>query len=192
MVVMTARMTVRRGLSVEADEIREVVRAANEEFREAFPASMYPAYLANAMDVEARRLHGTVLVATADDVIVGTITHYDDANDEGMPIRFAPGTAGLRATAVRPDMRGLGLGRALVQAVIDRAIERGADAIALHTADAMRAATALYLRAGFVRRPDHDYPAGEYFVHDGAEDVMARAYVLDLRAASEGEAADRG
>ncbi len=187
MAVMTARIAVRRGLSVEMDEIREVVRVANQEFRDVFPARMYEAYLANAMDVEARLQWGTVLVATVDDEIVGTITAYDDANDEGMPSHFIAGTAGLRATAVRPDMRGLGLGKALVQAVVDRASTRGAHAIALHTADAMHAATALYLGMGFERRPDLDYDTRRYFVHDGSEDVMARGYIRHLGQRSLGD-----
>lgn len=67
------------------------------------------------------------------------------------------------------------------QAVIDRATERGAAAVALHTADVMRSAMALYERMGFVRDPHFDYPAGLYFTNDGDEDFDARAYVRRLR-----------
>jgi GNAT superfamily N-acetyltransferase len=50
---------------------------------------------------------------------------------------------------VRDSVRGLGLGRALVQAAMDRARERGCARIELDTEEGNRAAVALYESLGF-------------------------------------------
>ncbi len=175
-----AQVTIRRGLSVELDDIRSVIRAANEEFRDLAPAGFFRAYLASALDVWGRMEHGTVIVAESDGRLVGTVTFFPDANDEGTPTTFGPGTAGLRATAVHPEARGLGIGRRLVEACIERAVASGATSIALHTADFMRAAVQLYERTGFRRSPAHDFPAAEFFPSDPDVDLVAITYVRDL------------
>jgi ribosomal protein S18 acetylase RimI-like enzyme len=111
---------------------------------------------------------------------VGTITFYPNANDEGMPSRFPGDTAGIRATAVEPSARGQGIGRALVDACIERATATGLSSIALHTADFMISAVALYEKAGFRRAPEYDYRAGDYFTSDAGDDLKAIAYVRSI------------
>jgi len=64
--------------------------------------------------------------------------------------------AEIRALAVRPGARGTGLGRALLDAVIERAREEGVQHLLLLTQPEMKAAHHLYERAGFVRLPDRD------------------------------------
>jgi ribosomal protein S18 acetylase RimI-like enzyme len=57
----------------------------------------------------------------------------------------------LKRLWVRPAARGLGLGRALTQAVLDRAIAAGREAVFLDTAPAsMAAAHRIYLDLGFL------------------------------------------
>jgi ribosomal protein S18 acetylase RimI-like enzyme len=56
----------------------------------------------------------------------------------------------VRALAVHPAARSLGLGRALTQACIDRARRDNCAIIGLHTSEAMDGARALYGRMGFV------------------------------------------
>lgn len=60
-----------------------------------------------------------------------------------------PGAAELRRLFVRRDQRGAGLGRRLVERVIDEARRAGHSRVLLHTLPSMRAAHALYLALGF-------------------------------------------
>lgn len=61
-----------------------------------------------------------------------------------------PGVAHLYGTWVAPDARGAGAGRALVEAVIGWATERGATRLETAVEESNAAASALYARAGFV------------------------------------------
>ena len=67
-----------------------------------------------------------------------------------LPAHIAAGAWELKRLWVRPAARGLALGRALTQAVLDRAMAAQRSAIYLDTAPAaMRAAHRLYLDLGF-------------------------------------------
>jgi ribosomal protein S18 acetylase RimI-like enzyme len=66
-----------------------------------------------------------------------------------------------------------------VDACIQRAAAAGLSSIALHTADFMVAAVAVYEKAGFRRAPEYDYRAGDYFMSDG-DDLKAIAYVRPI------------
>jgi putative acetyltransferase len=67
-----------------------------------------------------------------------------------LPIAVAPSAWELKRLWVRPVARGLALGRALTQAVLDRAIAAGRGAVYLDTAPAsMAPAHRLYLELGF-------------------------------------------
>ncbi len=58
----------------------------------------------------------------------------------------------LKRLWIRPSARGLGVGRALVQAVIDRALAAGKSRLLLDTApDSMAAAVRLYQEMGFTQ-----------------------------------------
>lgn len=171
-----AKVSVRRALSAETDEIR----AANLPFAERSPAAFYDPCLDSALDVPGRMATGTVLAATIDDRVVGTVTYFRDANDEGMPKPMPTGTAGLRATAVDPGWQGQGIGRALVDAVIQRAIWDGAASVALHTATFMTEAIALYERAGFTRVLAFDWPTEAFFPGPAPTGIHALCYVRSV------------
>ena len=101
--------------------LRSVIAEANEEFREAAPSAFFRSYLASVADIEGRLAQGaTVLIAEHRGILVGSVSYYPDANAEEMGVGFPPGTAGIRATAVHPGARSLGIGHALVQACLDR------------------------------------------------------------------------
>jgi ribosomal protein S18 acetylase RimI-like enzyme len=71
-------------------------------------------------------------------------------------VAAGPDEAEIRALAVRPGLQGTGLGRKLLDCVIDRARQAGIAQLVLCTMPQMRAAHRLYEQAGFIRLPDRD------------------------------------
>jgi ribosomal protein S18 acetylase RimI-like enzyme len=72
-----------------------------------------------------------------------------------------PETAEIKRLYVRDQARGKGLGRRLVEAILETAAERGYREIRLDTLPQMQAAIALYKSFGFVPVPpygSHPYP----------------------------------
>ena len=65
--------------------------------------------------------------------------------------------ADIRAFAVAPSAQGLGVGRKLLRAIIERAEKRGLDRLRLCTQPAMKAARHLYANTGFSRTRDFDF-----------------------------------
>jgi ribosomal protein S18 acetylase RimI-like enzyme len=80
--------------------------------------------------------------------------------------------ADVRAFAVAPQAQGLGVGRALLLAVIERADKRGARRLRLCTQPAMKAAQHLYASIGFSRTPELDF--------EPVPGLTLRAYELAL------------
>lgn len=80
--------------------------------------------------------------------------------------------ADVRAFAVAPHGQGQGVGRSLLQAVIERADKRGLRSLRLCTNPVMRAAQHLYETTGFSRTPDLDWSPGP--------GLILRAYELAL------------
>jgi len=68
-----------------------------------------------------------------------------------------PGEGEIRALAVASAARGRGIGRALLAAVMQRAVAREVRELLLLTQPEMRTAQHLYTEAGFRRLPGRDY-----------------------------------
>jgi GNAT superfamily N-acetyltransferase len=97
---------------------------------------------------------GRCLVAEGTDALLGIVAW------RAVPASIALDAWELKRLWVRPQGRGLGLGRALTQAVIDRAISARRTAVYLDTVPAaMASAHRLYLDLGFVPcAPYNDNP----------------------------------
>jgi ribosomal protein S18 acetylase RimI-like enzyme len=126
----------------ECDAIGRLLDAFNREFGDPTPG---PAALARRM----RRL-----LTDGDTVVL-----LGGQGPDGIAVlRFRPSiwTDGLECYLaelyVVPERRGQGLGRALLQAALDAARERGADYIDLNTSEHDVAARSLYERLGFSNR----------------------------------------
>jgi ribosomal protein S18 acetylase RimI-like enzyme len=180
MITVTPATAIRDAEPGDFDAVRDVASAANQEFRAPMGDVLFEGYLANVLDVATRARDGVVLVALDGAEVVGTITIYRDINEEGIPVSFPAGTAGIRATAVSPTRRGRGIGAELVNAAIARAMSFGAKTLALHTAACMHGARRLYERHGFLRVPEHDFRANTFFAAEDGETLDALAFVLDL------------
>lgn len=72
----------------------------------------------------------------------------------------------LKRLWLRPQARGLGIGRALVQQVLDRASANGKSIVLLDTSpDVMPAAHRLYLQMGFSECPPYNGPSLEGIIY---------------------------
>ncbi|MFD6949055.1 GCN5 family acetyltransferase [Nocardiopsis sp. TSRI0078] len=116
---------------------------------------------ANPAYVEALRLLGTdgrgeILVAADEEQrLLGTIM-FEPWSPESEIARNAD-EAEIRAFAVSPQARGRGVGRDLVNALVERAREEGVARLLLSTLPEMVSAQYVYRARGFERVPERDW-----------------------------------
>jgi ribosomal protein S18 acetylase RimI-like enzyme len=123
-------------------------------------------YLERMRATTRRAAEVPVLVAVdAHDAILGTVTYVPGPGTPFSDVE-RDDEAGIRAFAVAPEARGLGIGRLLVGAVLDRARADGRSGIAIFTRPRMTAAQRLYESMGFVRAPEQDetFAPGEWLL----------------------------
>lgn len=99
--------------------------------------------------------------------VVGSVMLYPAAVDAYGGVVAPAEWPELRLLAVLPEVRGEGIGEALVEACIEQARADGATSIGLHTSESLAAARRMYARMGFSRVPAHD------FQPEGGELVLA-------------------
>ena len=106
------------------------------------------------------------LVAANGTLLLGTALFCPPGSSFGVPGEgMSPDCPEVRLVAVAPAGRGQGVGRALMEASVDRARSSGAPGLVLHTMAMMKAARSLYDSMGFERAPELDFqPAKEWFV----------------------------
>ncbi len=99
---------------------------------------------------------GHVLAAVAGDgKLVGTIMLQ--TSGAAGELVTSPDEAEIRALAVLPEARGAGIGRALLDAVMERAKREQVRQLLLFTQPDMVVAHRLYEEAGFLRLPERDW-----------------------------------
>lgn len=114
----------------------------------------------NPVYVETLRLlgadgEGEVLVAEDGGRLLGTIM-FEPWSPRSEVARGAD-EAEVRAFAVAPQARGRGVGRALVNALVERAREEGVSRLLLSIQPQMLSAQYVYRARGFVRVPERDW-----------------------------------
>ncbi|MFG2445552.1 GNAT family N-acetyltransferase [Nocardia fluminea] len=124
-------------------------------------------YVRELADVPHRAVEAEVLVAVHEGEVVGSLT----VAKPGTPYAeiAQPGELEFRMLAVSKRARGLGVGSALVRAVIDEARSGDFEAVALTTMFSMVDAHRLYERLGFVGVPERDWAT-----HDGLQLLVMR------------------
>ncbi|MFF4353358.1 GNAT family N-acetyltransferase [Streptomyces sp. NPDC001530] len=132
-------------------------------------------YLGELRDVAKRAASADVLVAVAQDRVLGGVTFVPQGGSMADIAR--PGEAEIRMLAVSLEARGRGAGEALVRACVDRArATDGCVRIVLSTQRTMHAAHRIYERLGFTRTPDRDWnPIPDI------DDILLLTYELTLR-----------
>ena len=163
---MTApSLSIRTAHPSDRDAIARLTRVAYAEYAAVMEPSAWSA-LEQAIEASLASADGvTRLVATLDDVIVGSAALYAPDSDAYGSLASAASWPEVRLVAVDPSARGRGVARALVDECARRARAAGARVLGLHTSRSMRAAKTLYEQMGFVRDPEHDFhPPGAELV----------------------------
>jgi GNAT superfamily N-acetyltransferase len=169
---------IRRAAAHEIPEIEAVAVAAYAEYRPEVATPVFDAYLEDLCSLADHWRDAEVLVAEVDGRIAGSVLFYPDAGSEGLGL--PSGWAGFRKLAVRPEMRGRGLGRALTESCIAAARRRQAPTVGIHTTPFTRAARRMYEAIGFRRCPEFDIGAADMGLDEGDGGPAIIAYRLDL------------
>ena len=127
-------------------------------------------YAIELANVAERAALADVLVAVSEGRVLGGVT-YVPAHDNPYAEDLAAGEVGIRMLAVDPSAQGLGVGRALMDAALDKARRAGVRGVALHSTPVMRSAHRLYESLGFRRAPARDLDLA---------DVYLQSFVLEL------------
>ena len=174
-----AAFSIRLAVKAELDDIAALFAPALEPYRGAGSDSILDAYLADLLDVQSRFKTAETYVAVQDEMIVGSVAFYPDVVLEGWS-NLPAGWAGFRSLAVDPHVRGVGIGRGLVERCLERAREVGAPTLGIHTVALLVDAVRLYERLRFSRCPEFDLRAADVFPAEGADDVTGLAFRYDL------------
>ena len=163
-------MHVRRASPADLETIGRLTVAAYAPYLD---VTSDTGYIEHLRDTPRRDREATVWVAVDDDdTVLGSVTSCP----EGSPWRelARPGEGEFRMLAVDPSAQGRGVGRALVQHVVDGFRSDGSRAVVLCSMSTMAPAHHVYEVLGFVRAPELDWSP--------VPDVDLVAYRLDLAA----------
>ena len=125
--------------------VGSVAIAAFTQFRDFY--SDWPTFRQRVESMGSLSETGEIVVATVMDEVVGAVAYIgpgkqkQDFFRQEWPI--------MRLLVVNPTVRGLGVGKALAEECIQRAVRDGATVFALHTSPIMKVALPMYLRMGF-------------------------------------------
>ncbi len=108
------------------------------------------------LDAARRAAEADLLVAVDGSTLLGTVT-WCPVGSVWRQLATAPDQGEFRMLSVATAGRRRGVGRALVQACLNRAVAAGMGEVRLLSLPQMTAAHALYGQFGFSRRPDLDY-----------------------------------
>ena len=150
-------MIIREAKAEESNLIQALRLQAYGEHATKIPEAHW-AVLKSSILADEEQIEGLhQIVAELDGEIVGAVvlfpakvTAYEGV-EEGQPYPE------LRKLAISPNVRGKGVGSALIQECKNRAKQDGHTEMGLHTADFMTDAMSLYTHLGFERIPELDF-----------------------------------
>jgi ribosomal protein S18 acetylase RimI-like enzyme len=148
-------LTIRPARAEELDAVGELTLAAYQADGY-FDNGVAPGYKIELADARTRAAEAELLVAVdAEDRLLGTVTIAQPGTPYAEVSR--DGELEFRMLAVDPAARRRGVGVALVQAVLDRALQLGLPRVVLCSQDRMTAVHRIYERLGFRRLPERDW-----------------------------------
>lgn len=159
-------MYIRPAQDDEFDEVAELLVDAYAEYAARMSPDAWSSFAQDIGNVRGRMIEADVLVAERHDRLVGSVTLF--TRHRGVQ----SGTVGVRLLAVRPESRGTGVGRALMEYAIQWARSEGQRRVVLTATQDMESARDLYEKLGFLREPSLD--------HEAAPGVHFEGYALEL------------
>lgn len=144
-------VTVRRATADDYLDAGAVTLAAYQPFL----TGAEDEYAVRLADAASRDAEAELWVAEADGALLGCVTLCPPGSPWREIARDDEGE--FRMLAVSPEAQGRGVGRALVEHVLDRFRDDGASAVAMSSLRIMTTAHRLYERLGFTRLPERDW-----------------------------------
>ncbi|HEY0754749.1 MAG TPA: GNAT family N-acetyltransferase [Ktedonobacteraceae bacterium] len=169
---MKKHLSIRDAEEKERSIIRDVTVAAYTEYQTLMPPRFWAQYQRNLLATLAGEGPQERIVAEQDGSIVGSVLLYPPAVDAYASTTISAAYPEVRFLAVLPQMRGQGIGNALMNACEQRARNMGAKALGLHTMEVMQVAMRMYERMGFVRVPASDFQPAEGIVVLGYQRLL--------------------
>jgi len=137
--------TLRDFVPADASAVNAVAADAWAEFRASYTdQAVVDSNLARTAEIATT---AELIVAVSHGQVVGAVG-YVGPTAKRHPM-FEPGWTIMRMLVVKPSARGHGVGRLLAEECVSRARRDGASFMALHTAEIMQVALAMYQRMGF-------------------------------------------
>lgn len=162
--------TIRNALPSEFQQIGQLMVEVYSGL-DGFPKQVdQPAYydtLANIGDFTKKPNTELLVAVSPSQKILGGVLYFREMQHYGSG-GMAPqmkNASGFRLLAVASSARGLGVGKALSMACIDKAKEHGNTQVLIHSTAYMKPARKMYRKLGFVRYPKLDFEQEELQVH---------------------------
>ncbi|MEI3607731.1 GNAT family N-acetyltransferase [Pseudogracilibacillus sp. SE30717A] len=141
----------------EREIVRELLMVSYGEYKESFTNERWGKYQEEIKaSVDNERIDA-IYVAIFQKEIVGTMQLFCSASEAYQLPGLEIDAPIIRFLAVRPNVRGLGVARKLLDQAISYAKNKHVNAIYLHTTKAMSGAIRLYEKYGFIRDDSKDY-----------------------------------
>lgn len=158
--------SIRTAQDDEYDTIASLIVDAYAEYAARMSPDAWSTFASEIANVRGRKDDAELLVAEDNGQIVGSVTMFSGWRGTQQ------GTAGVRLLAVPPENRGSGVGRALMEACVERARSNKLRRLILTTTQEMAVLRDLTERMGFHREPALD--------HEPAPGVRYEGYALEL------------
>ncbi len=156
----TARpnLTVRQAKQEELSQMLHLIVEANKEYASFMPDGAFEAYK-NSIEqtIRGEEEEAERYLAIIDNQIAGAVILFQPYTlNLGDKIIVNPFSE-MRLLAVDPNKRNSGVGAFLIEECERIILERGEEAITLHTTNLMKTAKAMYERRGYRRYPEIDF-----------------------------------
>ena len=119
----------------------------------------YYSMLANIGELTKKPFTELLAAVSAEGKISGAVVYFSDMSSYGSggTATSEKNSSGFRLLAVSPEARGMGIGKLLTLACIEKAKKDGNQQVIIHSTEFMQIAWKMYEKLGFKRSKDLDF-----------------------------------